>query len=62
MTGPAIPMGGLFLKHFGSSGNNTAETNGITVNFFKLSGITSGRTKVPEQEHNLIDEIIFSEI
>ena len=53
---------GRFLIQFGSSGKNTAETNGITVNFFKLSDITSGRTKVPQQVHNRIDEIIFSEI
>ena len=57
-----INMGRLFFKQFGSSGNNTAETNGITVSFFKLSDITSGLTNLPAQKNNFIDEIIFSEI
>ena len=50
------------LKRFGSSGKKTAETNGITVNFFKFSDITTGRTNVPVKKDNVIDEIIFSEI
>ena len=53
---------GVLVDRFGSRGKKTAETNGITVNFFKLSDITSGRTNVPVKEDNLIDEIMFSEI
>ena len=56
---PRVTTGFAFIK---SGGKKTAERNGITVNFFKLSDITSGRTNVPAQEHNFIYEIIFSEI
>ena len=57
-----VTMRGPFMKQVGSRGKKTAETNGITVNFFKLSDITTGRTNVPVKKDNVIDEIIFSEI
>ena len=50
------------LGILGGEEKKTAETNGITVNFFKLSDITTGRTNVPTHADDLIDEIIFSEI
>ena len=46
----------------GGKQNTTAEANGVIVNFFKLSDITSGRANVSVEEDHVIDEIIFSEI
>ena len=40
----------------------SAETNGIIVNFFEMSDITSSRTNVSVEEDNLFDEVIFAEI
>ena len=57
-----VIMRGPVVNQLGSREKKTAETNGITVNFFKLSDITSGRTKMPTRADNLIDEIIFSEM
>ena len=57
-----VTMRGPVVNQLGSRGKKTAETNGITVNFFKLSDITTGRTNVPTNADDLIDEIIFSEI
>ena len=59
---PQVTMAVVCVKQFRSSGKKTAETNGITVNFFKFSDITTGRTNVPVKKDNVIDEIIFSEI
>ena len=56
---PRVTIRFASMKQVGSEKKKTAETNGITVNFFKLSDITSN---VPGEEHNLINEIIFSEI
>ena len=39
----------------------SAETNGIIVNFFKMSE-TSSRTNVSVEEDDLFDEIIFTEM
>ena len=57
---PRVTTRFVSMKQVGSEKKKTAETNGITVNFFNLSDITSGRTNV--EEFNLINEIIFSEI
>ena len=43
--------------------NKTAETNDTIVNFFKFSETTSSQAVlVPVEKHDLVDEIIFSEI
>ena len=57
-----VTMTDVWLDRFGSMGKTTAEINGITVSFFKLSDITSGLTNLSAQKGNFIDEIIFSEI
>ena len=50
-------------SRFGLKERKTAETNGITVNFFKMSDITFGRTfKLSVGRNDFFDEIIFSEI
>ena len=59
---PRVTTRFVCMKQVGSKKKKTAETNGITVNFFNLSDITSGRTNVPAEELNLINVIIFSEI
>ena len=50
-------------SRFGLKERKTAETNSITVNFFKMSDITFGRTfKLSVGRNDFFDEIIFSEI
>ena len=54
--------GNFFCDRHGSGEKKTAETNCITVNFFKMSDITSGRTNVFVEKDDFFDEIIFSKI
>ena len=56
-----VTIRGLSGGWVGSKQKKIAETNGITVNFFKMSDITFGRTNVSVEEDDYLDEIIFSE-
>ena len=59
-----VTIRGLSGRRLGMDPKKTAETNGITVNFFKMSDITSGRTysNMSVEKDDFFDEIIFSEV
>ena len=55
-------MRGFAAFVVGCQPKKSAETNGIIVNFFTMSDVTSRRTIVSVEKDNLFDEIIFGEI
>ena len=57
-----VAIRGPRSNRVGSEQNKRAETNGIIVNFFKVSDIIHGRTNGSVEEDDLFDEIIFTEI
>ena len=57
-----VTMRGFASFDTGWQPKKSAKTNGIIVNFFTMSDVTSRRTNVSVEKDNLFDEIIFGEI